>query len=96
VNIPETIVRAILLAAKNSLEQDDAAHVSAVKARTAIDVLVLDLTAARTTKATLIGDLEQFLRRHPNTAPTPLPPPPLELPPGMTLPTRLTPPPRRR
>lgn len=85
-NIPETIVRSLLLAAENSLAEDDIAHADAVRARTAIDSLVVSLTNARSTKATYVANLRTLLRQHPNTAATPLPPAmpkkPPPLPPG--------------
>lgn len=82
-NIPEDTIRAMLLGAKSALADDDVAHDAAVKARATQDELVLALTNSRASKATYIADLTRFLKQHPNTAPTPLPPPMPRKPPPM-------------
>lgn len=95
-NVPDRIVRAIIVELKASLRRADAVHSVAVLLASTNDEFVRESAAARVDTANLIGQLERLFDRDPHAARTPLPPPMPAAPPGMRMPERLAPPPRKK
>lgn len=101
-NVPDRLFAALLLALETSLADEDAVHDASVKMRAELDAFIEKSARQRADKAVLIDQLKRLRERDPHAARTPLPPPPLRLPPIQdeppfppgARPHRLTPPPR--